>query len=69
MATMFFQRAAEFHADHIAVGVNAETGIAEFLLHGAQESGIRRGDGDRRGIAARNFLSEGRTAECSDRGS
>ncbi len=63
------QRAAEFHADHVVVGVDAEARVAEFLLHGAQQFGVLRGDGDCRGIAARDFLREGWAAERADRGS
>ena len=31
------ERASEFDADYIAIGVDAKAGIAELLLHGAQE--------------------------------
>ena len=63
-----FQRSAEFDADDIAVGVDAKTWVAEFLLHGAQEGGVLRGDGDGGGIAASDFLGEGWAAEGSDAG-
>jgi hypothetical protein len=36
-----FQRAPEFHAYNVRVGVNPKAGIAEFLLHRSRESCIR----------------------------
>ena len=32
-----FERAAEFHANYIAIGIDAEVGVAEFLLHNLRQ--------------------------------
>ena len=53
------ERAAEFNANDVAVGIDAEVGVAEFLLDGAQELRVLRSDGDGGGISASDFLSEG----------
>jgi hypothetical protein len=60
------QRAPQFNANYVAVGIDAKSRIAEFLLYGSQERAILRGDGDCRGIAARDFLCERRSAKRSD---
>ena len=61
-----FQRAAEFHSDHIVVGVEPEAGIAEFALHRFRQLGILRGHGDGGRIAASHFLGERRSAQRCD---
>ncbi len=57
------QRAAKFDPNYIAVAVNAEGRIAEFLLHRAKQVRILRCDSDRSGIAASDFYCEGWPAE------
>ena len=57
------QRAAQLHADHVVVGIDAKAGIVERLLHGARHFAIDGRHGHGRRIAPRYFLGKRRAAQ------
>src|SRR5579871_732519 len=61
------ERAAQFHTDDVGIRIDAKGWIAKLTLHRSEERCILRCDGDRGGVAARDFRGEGRAAECTDR--
>src|ERR1700680_4925469 len=61
-----FQRAPQFHANHIVVGIDPEARIAEFPLHQVPELGVAGGNGYGRRIAPCNLQRKGRAAQSSN---
>ena len=59
------ERATQFHADHIIIGIDPQAGRAEFLLQPVGDRAFGGGDGDRRGIAGRYFLGERGSARAA----
>ncbi len=58
-----FQRAPQFHANHIFVGIDPKVRIAEFALHQLPEFGVRGSNGYGRRIASCNLQRKGRAAK------
>src|SRR5215472_18805271 len=61
-----FYRSAEFHTDNVVVCVKTKARIAQGLLHGLCKFGVARRDGNRRRVAASDFLGKGGTAQDAD---
>src|SRR5580704_1454986 len=57
------QRASQFHADHVVVGINPKLRIAELILHGFGQPIVRRSDGDGGRISPRHLCSKRRSAQ------
>ena len=57
------QRSAQFDADDVFVGIQAQGGAGEFFLHARGDRRIAGGNGDGCGAACAHFLGEGGSAE------
>src|SRR5258708_30465766 len=61
-----FQRAPQFHANHIVVGIDPKARIAEFPLHQLPEFGVTGSNGYGRRIATCNLQRKRRPAKSTD---
>ena len=61
-----FERAAEFDADDIGGGVEAEGLGRELVLDAGGDGRVGEGDGDGGGLALRDFIGEAGAGECAD---
>ena len=66
MAMMFLSAPPSSTPTDVSIGVDAKSGVREFLLNCTQELLILRRDGDGGGISTSDFLREGWSAEGRD---